>query len=439
MNNQLKFEFYQEGNLRYDFKGGELSSDGGMLLVREFDEKIGFTKKIAKLISDSRNPELIDYEIIDMLRERLYFMIAGYEDCNDVSYLKKDKAFQVILKNITKKSKEIMASQPTLSRFENNIKWKDIKNIMRFMVKFWLDQYKKEPKTIIVDCDTTADPCHGHQQLSLFHGYYKQNMYHPLVISCNGQIIFSLLRPGRYHANKFTHFVLSFLIKMIKEKYPDTKIKFRADSGFASPKIYKLLEEENVEYVIALITNKVLKEKNKELINKAEKEYESNQQKSRLFQSFKYKADSWEKEKIVIAKAEYTDKGENNRFVVTNSTKEAEYLYSKFYCQRGESENNIKDFKEVFSVDRLSCHKFKANQLRMLLSTMAYQLIYYMQKVLRKTPFANMSIQSIRLNLFKVAVQVKQTSRKIWFHFCSAFPYQKYFRCIHQKIIYHSP
>jgi len=439
MGEQRQFKFYQDQELRYNFEGGDLSSDGGMVLVREFDEKIGFTDKVASLITDRRNPDFIDYEIIDILRERLYFLIAGYEDCNDVNALKEDATFNVILKNTGKKSEEVMASQPTLSRFENNIEWNDIKDIMRWMIDFWLAQFDAVPNELILDFDTTDDPCHGHQQMALFHGYYNQNMYHPLIVTCNGQIILSLLRPGLYHANKFTHWILSFIVDRIKAIYPNVKLSFRADAGFASPKIYRFLETHNIDYVIGMITNKTLKTTNSSLIQEAKTQFQSTSENARLFQSFEYKAESWEKPRRVVAKAEYTQKGENNRFVLTNKTGSAFDIYDGFYCQRGCMENDIKAVKNACFADRLSCHSFKANQFRLMLSTLAHQLLHYMRPMLRDTPLANMSLDSIRLRLFKVAVQVIKTTRKLWFKFCSSFPYQTYFHLVHQHILAFSP
>jgi len=436
---QGEFEFYQEKELKYNFEGGNLSSDGGMLLVREFDEKIGFTDKVASLITDKRNPNFIDYEIIDMLRERLYFLIAGYEDCNDVKSLKDDPAFNAILKNSDKQSDEIMASQPTLSRFENRIEWSDIKDIMRWMIDFWLDQFDTAPCELTLDFDTTDDPCHGHQQMALFHGYYKQRMYHPLIVTCNGHIVLSLLRPGLYHANKYTHWILSFIVDRIKNKYPNVKLSFRADSGLASPKIYTFLEKNSIDYVIGMITNKNLKQKNESLIKKAKDQFQSTSEKARLFQSFEYKAESWENPRRVIAKAEYTPKGGNNRFVITNKTDTPFDIYDGFYCQRGCMENDIKAVKNTCFADRLSCHSFKANQFRLILSTLAHQLLQYMRPMFQDTPLVKMSLDSIRLRLLKVAVQVTQSSRKLWFRFCSAFPYQTHFSVIHEHILAFSP
>jgi hypothetical protein len=437
--NQGEFEFYQETELRYNFEGGDLSSDGGMLLVREFDEKIGFSRDISALIGDKRKSGSIEYEMIDMIRERVYFFCAGYEDCNDVNYLKTDPTFKAILKNETKKSNKIMASQPTLSRFENSIDWTDIKKMMRGMIDFWLNQFDKDPDELTLDFDTTDDPCHGHQQMAMFHGYYKQTMYHPLIVTCDGDIVLSLLRPGLYHSNKCTHWIVSFIVERIKAKYPHVKLSFRADSGFASPKIYAFLETNHIDYVIGFGSNNTLKTRNESLILEAKHQFETTSEKSRLFQSFDYQAESWNTTRRIVAKAEYTQKGANNRFVVTNKTGAPVDIYDGFYCQRGCMENDIKAVKNACFADRLSCHSFKANQFRLILSTMAHQLLQYMRTMLKNTPLATMSIDTIRLRLFKVAVQVIKTTRKLWFRFCSSFPYQTHFLTIHQNILNFSP
>jgi hypothetical protein len=439
-NNQLKFEFFQEAECRYDFEGGELSSDGGLMLIREFDEKFGFTKKISGCIADWRHPIFRQYEIIDLLRERVYFLASGYEDCNDEKYLRADPVFQAALRNPNKLWKDsIMASQPSLSRFENHMKWRDMKIIIEKQIEIWLDSLGKNPSTIILDADTTDDPCHGNQQLSLFHGYYGQYIYYPLIISCNGMIVLGLLRPGLYHSNKMTRFVLSYLIKKIRSRFGNIQIQLRADSGFATPRIYEFLEQNNIQYAIGLITNKTLLKKNAELAQQAKNNYESTGEKQRYFQAFEYQADSWTKFRTVIAKAEYMENGANNRFIVTNIESSSEIIfnvYDDFYIGRGESENWIKELKNAFFADRLSCHKFNANQFRLILSILAHQLLFYMrQNCLKDTLLETVSTDTLRLKLFKIAVQIKRSVRRLWFHFCSAYPYQNLFQKIHQNIL----
>jgi hypothetical protein len=434
MNYQQNFNFFQDPKLTYDFEGGKLSSDGGILLIRELDEYTGISKAFAACIKDWRKQEFIDHSMIELIRERMYYLAAGYEDCNDANDLRHDPVFK--LSAADHKEQDIpLSSQPTLCRLENNIDRRDIKRMAEVLVSDWLSGYDKIPAEIVLDIDSTDDPTHGGQQLAFFHGYYDQYMYHPLIISCNSNVILSILRPGNCHASSKIISVLKYLMKRIRNRFPKVKITLRADAGFAIPRLFDYLENEQVNYAIGLITNSVLVEKNKKLMKKANGLYEKEQQKQRLFQAFSYQAGSWKKVRRVIAKAEYTEKGENNRFIVTNMGKTPQILYDIFYVQRGESENWIKELKLGFYADRLSCHTFIANQFRLFLSVATHRLIHYLKKLLKGTSLAGATVDQIRLKLFKVAVRVKETTRRIWLHFCSSYPYRDLFVNLHSSIL----
>lgn len=437
-NNEATFKFFQEKNVSYDFKGGELTSDSGILLVRELDERLGFTKSLAQCIQDKRNQSLVVHPMEDLLRERIYFLTAGYEDCNDAKTLAHDPGFKVSLgRNLDETTKEgvDLASQPTLCRLENSVTRKDIKQIAEHAVHHWLRQLGDLPSDIILDADSTDDPAHGGQQMVLFHGYYGQYMYHPLIISCNGYVILTLLRPGNSHASRKIISVLKFLMKRIRQNFPQAKIRFRADAGFSIPRLYDYLEGEDIEYAIGLITNSKLIEANETYIEKSKQGYDKTKRKQRLFHSFLYQAGTWSKARKVVAKAEHTNLGPNNRFVVTNSKAVGKAIYDGFYVQRGNSENWIKEIKNGFSADRLSCHRFLANQFRLMMTVAAHQLIQHLMPLLKGTTLEVASIETIRIKLIKVAARVHQTVRKIWIHLCSSYPYQDLFTSLHQKIL----
>lgn len=438
MNNNLTLEFFQKKNVSYDFAGGELTSDAGILLIREFDERIGFTRSLATCIHDTRNPWLVVHPMVDLLRERIYFLTAGYEDCNDASTLAHDPGFKVSVGRTLDEDQASgldLASQPTLSRLENRITRHDLKRMAEHSIENWLNQFSSQPEEITLDVDSTDDPAHGGQQLALFHGYYGQYMYHPLIISCNGYVILAILRPGNSHASGKIISVLKFLLRRITARFPQVTIKLRADSGFSIPRLYDYLESNDIEYAIGLITNQLLIKANKVNIAKARKNYDKTQQKQRLFHSFMYQAGTWQKKRKVVAKAEYMAQGENNRFIVTNSKAKGSVIYDDFYVQRGSSENWIKEIKNGFKADRLSCHRFSANQFRLMLAIAAHQLVQNLRPLLKGTPLESASIDTLRIKLIKVAGRVQQTVRKIWIHLCSSYPYQSLFQTLHQNIL----
>lgn len=436
MNNPQEFQFFQAKKckkINYDFKGGDLSSEGGLLLLREFDDKLGFSQGISDCIVDRRNPDYITHEMEDLVRERLYMLLQGYSDCNDATYLKTDPTFKAVLGRV--ESDPDLASQPTLCRLENQVTRPELKALIVYQIERWLDSYKTTPNEIVLDIDSTDDPAHGKQQLALFHGYYDQYMYHPIIFGCGGNVIFSYLRPGRHHASRGVIPLLKFLIKHIRNRFPNVKIKLRADSGFAIPRFFDFLEENNIQYAIALITNKRLIKKNEPFIKKAQKAFNRKGEKQRLFHAFMHDVDSWRKARRVIAKAEVMAEGTNNRFLVSTIDDEPHVIYDDFYTQRGDSENDIKELKLGCHADRLSCHKFQANFFRLVLSTFAYQLMHYFKSILVNTEFETATIQTIRLHLFKVAVRVHRSVRRLWFNFTSSFVYQDLFVHLHHKIL----
>ena len=436
MNHVKEFEFFQKEKskkLSYDFNGGNLSSEGGLLLLREFDEKLGFSQRITECIKDRRNQDYITHQMSDLVQERLYMLMQGYEDCNDATYLRRDPTFKAILNRTN--SDEDLASQPTLCRLENRVTRQDIKKMIAFQIDRWLDSYKTVPNEIVLDIDSTDDPTHGAQQMTLFHGYYAQYMYHPLIFGCDGCVIFSYLRPGTNHASRKVIPLMRFLLKKIKARFPNVQLRLRADAGFSTPRLIDFLEAEKIQYAIGMITNKRLIRKNNVFIQKAQEAFDQTQEKQRLFQSFKHKVNSWPHSRTVIAKAEVMNQGTNNRFLVSNISESPDFIYDTFYTQRGQYENDIKELKAGAYADRLSCHRFIANQFRLTFSTFAYQLMFYFKQLLKNTALESASIQSIRLNLFKVAVRVRQSVRRLWFDFTSSFVHQDLFQLIHQKIL----
>jgi hypothetical protein len=275
--------------------------------------------------------------------------------------------------------------------------------------------------------EATDDPTHGQQQLSFFHGYYEEHMYHPLLVfdGRDGFPLAAVLRPGNTHASHRALAVLKRLIKKLKKAYPEALILFRADAGFAIPALYRYLEEQQeIRYVIGFITNNRVLEKAAPLLLKAQRQYLETREKQRLFTSFSYQAESWTRPRRIIAKVEYTHLGSNQRFVVTNLSRNPQFVYDDIYVLRGDVENRIKELKLELKADRLSCHRFLANQFRLLLHTAAYCLFWLLRHHLQGMELATAQVNTMRLKLLKIGARIRETSRRIWVHLASGYPYR---------------
>jgi len=295
---------------------------------------------------------------------------------------------------------------------------------------------KRKPKRIILDLDGTDDPTYGNQQLTFFHGYYDQYMYHPLVIydADTGELITAVLRAGNRHASYGAISVLKRIIPQLKKAFPKAEIIIRGDAGFAIPARYEYCEEEGLTYVIGLIRNEVLERMIKDLLETAHRQYEETQKKQRLFTEGNYQAKSWDRERRVIMKAEWLHQGPNSRFVVTNLSLDARKVY-EFYTERGGTcEVRIDEFKNGLKADRLSCHRFVANQFRLFLHMGAYWLVLRLREALAKTELATMQIQQLRLRLLKIGGQVLQSARRLWFRLASGCPWQSIFALACQRL-----
>jgi hypothetical protein len=432
---QLTFSFIKKQKVTVDFEGGEITSDAGLLLVRQADNALQLMTGIAGCITDRRDNRYTDHDLKTLLRQRTYQIVAGYEDCNDANVIRRDPALKTACGR--KLSDEDLGSQPTLSRLENAITRNDLYRIGEYFVDLYICRNRKRrPKRIILDLDGTDDPTYGDQQLTFFHGYYDQYMYHPLVIydADTGQLITAALRPGNKHASYGAVSILKRIIPKLKKAFPKAEIVIRADAGFAVPDMYEYCESEGLKYVIGLIRNDVLERMIEALLKKAHKRYRETGQKQRMFTEGFYQAQSWPKERRVIMKAEWLVQGPNSRFVVTNLSHEPKTLY-EFYTERGGTcEVRIDEFKNGLKADRLSCHRFVANQFRLFLHMAAYWLVLRLREALKKTEFASMQIQQLRLRLLKIGGQVIQTARRVWFRLASGYPWKNIFELMHRRL-----
>ena len=435
-NDQLNFSFFQEKELVANFSGGDISSDSGLLLIRKYEEKIKYFDQLTRCIDDRRDQRYINHSLKEMLRQRVYQILAGYEDCNDADYLRHDSTFKTIVGRLP--DADALSSQPTLSRLENDLTRQDVIRIMNFLVENYISSFKSMPKEIVIDIDSTDDEVHGNQQLNFFHGYYDQYQYLPLIISANQHLLAAALRPGTVGNMKLVIPLMKKIIKKIRQVFPGVKIIIRADGGFSSPRFYDFLEKhDDLIYYCGIGRNPVLERESGEFERKAKKLFEQKNTTQQVFGEFSYSAKSWEtKQRRVIVKAEHTTHGRNLRYLVTNNkTLDPEAVYD-VYRNRGESERWIGELKNNFSADRLSCHDFLANQVRLLFYALAYELkTRFNEEILKGTDLWNKSIDTIRKVLIKIGAWIKQTSRKIYFYFASGYPYQNLFMKIHKLII----
>jgi hypothetical protein len=413
--NQLIFESLFSKEVIADFEGGRITSDAGGLLLRELDQRYRIAENAARCLHDPRDSHKVKHDLLTLVRQRLFAIALGYKDNNDATWLARDPAIKIMAGRAPEGGADL-ASQPTLSRFENRATAKDLCRLSEWLLDLYLKTHPGPRKTIILDMDATDDPTHGKQQLSFFHGYYEEHMYHPLLVfdGQDGFPLAAVLRPGNTHASKGALAVLKRLIKKLRRTYPKALILVRADAGFAVPAIYRYLEKQpDLRYVIGFITNNRLLAKTAALLEKAQQRYQETGAKQRLFTSFSYQADSWDQFRRIIAKVEYAHLGANQRFVVTNLVRNSQFVYDDIYMLRGDVENRIKELKLDLKADRLSCHRFLANQFRLLLHTIAYCLFWLLRRHLQGTELATAQVSTLRLKLLKIRARIRETSRRI--------------------------
>jgi hypothetical protein len=428
-NSQLRFGFLQNKQIIGAFDGGQISSDGGLLLVAEADRRVGLSAALCGVLKDDRQSGKVRYELCEMLAQRVYQIACGYEDCNDADSLRADAVLKTVLGRLPQTG-DALASQPTLSRFENAISRSELVRMAKVFVEMFIENHSsKKPKRIMVDFDATDDPTHGQQQFAGFHGYYDEHCYLPLIVTAAAdagpqELVAAVLRPGRSHAGRGYLSVLKRLVQRLRQAWPEVKIVLRGDSGFAMPAVYEWCEQNGVEYLIGIAKNSRLLEVAADYLHLARAVYRYTGTKARLIFEDKYKADSWSHQRRVVIKAEVSDKGDNPRFVVTNiGAGDARDLYAQ-YAKRGDMENRIKELKNDLCIDRTSCHRFVANQFRVLLHAAAFVLLSFIRQHLHGTQLAWAQVGTLRVKLLKLGVLVKETVRRVWLQFACGCPLQ---------------
>ena len=429
---QLRFGFQRK--IVVDFNGGQITTDSGLLLLREFDEQLALTKKLKGIFNDWRNPNFIDHQTHQMLCQRIYQIAAGYQDCNDAEQLRTDASFQSLVGKT-----DPLASQPTLSRLETHADWTTIVRLRDLCLKWFLQHgYRKNehPKEFTLDSDSTDDPCHGQQVFAFFKGAYNQHMYHPLFFfeAQSGCLLSARLRPGNAHASQNITDELRRLVPIVKRRIPKTQLSYRADAGSATPEIYKTLESLGLLYAMGIASNKVFQKRAERWLEKAKRKYARTKTPIRRFYSFRHRAKTWRKQRRIIVKIEVSALGTNVRFLITNRPGRAEQI-AAWYDQRGECENRIKEFKCDLQAQRLSCHTFRANAFRLQLHALSYQLlILFRRHALKQTDLSEARFETIRLKLFKVAARFKRSARRLWFHLSSSWPGRELWVEVHRHL-----
>jgi len=450
-------QFHPKKRLDVENSAGRLSSDAGLLVVREFDERIGLTERFARALDDGRRDP--DHSFLSMVRQRLYGILAGYEDQNDHDTLRYDPVFQLVCDRVPGDGAE-PASQPTLSRFENAIDVASLFRLRELFVDEFLDSFDAPPTRLTLDLDGFDDPAHGQQQLTLFHGYYKQNQYFPLIITNaeTGQTVLVSLRHGTAHAALGADEDLEFVITKLRRRWPDVDVEVRADSGFGVPAMYEACERLNVWYTFGIGMNPRLKRESDALLAEAVERYEQTAEKARLFTAFSYQAKGWSRARDVVVKAECHSAGTNRRAVVTNRRGAMivpQGVYDD-YVERGESENRNKELKIDLCGGRLSDHRFMANLFRLFLHAAALNLIVRMRRALpdvapedrraaplpdaeRPGPATAAELRRAqpatwRLRLIKVAAEIVVSCRRVLIRLSSAWPSLPTWRAVLQTV-----
>lgn len=422
-----------------NFEGGNVTSDGGILLLKEVEAACGLLKNAAKCFDDPRSPKKVVHSIESMLRQRVFGLCLGYEDLNDHENLRHDIAHQTAAGR-----DEVLASVSTLCRLEQLASTKLAWDLHEVMVSQFICSFREPPGQIILDFDATDDRVYGNQKGRAFNGYYDHYIFLPLHVYCGDHLLVSYLRPGASDGALHAGAVLKLLVRRIRKDWTDTEIVFRADGGFARHHIFGWCERNSVSYIVGMPKNSRLNKMSDRFAQEAERAFERSGEKIRVLNSFFYAAGTWKKRRKIIVRAEHGDQGSDCRFVVTNIKGASKWLYEELYCMRGESENRIKETKLTLFSDRTSCVDWDSNQLRVLLSSLAHNImVRFRQTALREphpevslTPLQRprMSFESIRLKLLKIGGVLIRNTRRIAFKLSSSCPNQELFSLCLQRL-----
>jgi hypothetical protein len=390
---QAAFDFppLKRRRIEANFEGGDITGDGGVLLLRQVDQRLGLSAAVARALDDPRRQASCMHDGVSLLRQRLYALALGYEDLNDHQSLRADVALQTAVDRDT-----VLASSATLCRWENRADREAVWKLHEVLVDQFMASFKRVPKKLVLDFDATDDVVHGKQDGRFFHGYYDD--------------------------------YCSLLVKRFRQVWPKVRIIFRGDSGFCRWRMLAWCERHGIGYIVGIAQNKRLNACTAQLQRDAEDCFAELGSTVRWFTEIRYAARTWDHPRRVIAKIEHTDKGSNPRYVVTNLEGDAQALYEHVYCARGDMENRIKEQQLDLFADRTSCHRWWPNQFRLLLSSLAYTLLESIRRLaLQGTELAHAYVGTLRLKLLKIGAVILRNTRRVRFLLSSAYPYQKLF------------
>lgn len=426
--------------VKFDQRQG--SSDGGALLLKAADQRLGLISALAACLDDERQPGKVQHEMDEILIQRVMAIACGYEDANDAARLASDPIHKLLVGRDPLQGRDL-ASQPTLSRFENAVDRKQLFRMTEALADTVIERHRSRlygrARRITVDLDPTDDPTHGEQQLSFFNGHYDTWCYLPVVgfLTFNEereQFLFTaILRPGNAPGTRGALGILGRLIPRLRAAFPGAILRVRMDGGFATPEVFAFLEEQSrLEYVINMASNAVLKRWAEPAMKIARRLAKKSGKTEHVYGECRYGAKSWGKKRRVIYKAEVVRHGErspkdNPRFVVTNMKQNPQWLYEEVYCQRGDIENRIKELHEGLEIGRTSCTDFWANQFRVLMTAAAYVLMQELRLHCASTDCDRAQVSTLRQRLLKLGAYVVVSVRRILVHLPQAFPYRNTF------------
>jgi hypothetical protein len=471
----LSFGFFSPRPVQVEISPAPLTSDAGLVPIRQFDDRIRLTEQFAAALEDRRDPKFVEQSLLSMVRQRIYGILADYEDQNDHDTLRSDPVFKLIADRFPDEAD--LASQPTLSRFENAVSIADLWRLRAVLVDTFIQSFETPPSHLTLDLDAFDDPAHGDQQLIMFHGYYDQYQYLPIVITCaeNDLVLLVGLRHGTCAATLGVDADLRYLVGRLRAVWPDVHIHVRADSGFGVPLMYDVCRELRTSYTFGIGMNSRLRELSDELLGQAVKDFERTGQPQRLFLATRYRAGTWAVDRPIVIKVEAHAEGTNRRAVVTDRPG-WEVLPSAVYdeyAERGESENRNKELKRDLQADRLSDHRFMANYFRLYLHAAALNLLVRLRRAValppptaaalglpaelpaaaidapdrrrffnqrrRRDPLGEGFASTWRTRLIKVAAEVIVRARRVIVRLSASWPHLDHFLAVSRAVVPRPP
>jgi hypothetical protein len=414
------------------------SSDGGALLLKAVDDRLGLTWRLASALRDRRQPGKVMHPLRDLLRQRVFGLACGYADCNDAARLVDDPIHKLLLER-DPLAGAALGSQPTLSRFENAVGRADLYRLGNALADTVLTFHRERlgdgVRLITIDLDATDDPTHGQQEFALFNGYYDTWCYLPLIatVTFNTEpmqhVVAAVLRPGTGAATRGVRGLLRRLFTKLRTLFPRARLRVRADAGFAEAKLLRFLDGAGVDYVLGLQGNRRLDKRVRRLLGRARMRARTTGETATLYGETRYAARRWDRKRRIIMKAEVLcypgrSRKDNPRFLVTNLPHRPATVYTRLYCGRGDMENRLKELQHGLAMDRTSCSRFAANQLRLLFSVAAYVLFQRLQHIAGATALGAAQVWTLRERLVKIAVWVERSARRIVLHLPQAFPWR---------------